>query len=214
MEQTRVDEHASVFMAAFLLLHLAYYAVSESTCSFIENHLYQKIQHYVEADEKIRVYVEKYPAKNTVYYFELYNNGTYLGDIFCGSTMIKLCREWSDHQYGFKVENLAYEARVNDLNEVKSVRVKYFDLINNDKYKIINNKEFFSPSLSTLIGKLVISLVFALCVNLSILIYWCKILRERQLNKYKYDYWIIYGCPLLMLGYFIKCIFDIYSFVF
>jgi len=205
MEQTRADTHSSVFMAAFLLLHLAYYIVSESTYSFIENHIYQKKQEYVEADEKIRVYIEKYPAKKTTYYFELYNDGSYLGDIFCGATMIHLCREWSDYQYGFKVENLAYEARVND---------KYFDLINNDKYKIINNREFFSPSLSTLVGKLVISLIFALCVNLSILIYWCKILRERQLNKYKYDYFIIYGCPLLMLGYFIKCIFDIYSFVF
>ncbi|UUM29081.1 hypothetical protein NQU59_08385 [Acinetobacter colistiniresistens] len=131
------------------MLHLAYYIVSESTYSFIENHIYQKKQEYVEADEKIRVYVEKYQAKKTTYYFELYNDGSYLGDIFCGATMIHLCREWSDYQYGFKVENLAYEARVNDLGEVKSVRVKYFDLINNDKYKIINNREFFSIIINT-----------------------------------------------------------------
>ncbi|MGJ8757123.1 hypothetical protein ACSFV5_05170 [Acinetobacter sp. HC8-3S] len=82
MEQTRADAHFYALIAAFFLLHLAYFMVSESTFSFIENHLYQKIQHYVETDEKIRVYVEKYPAKNTVYYFELYNDGAYLGDIF------------------------------------------------------------------------------------------------------------------------------------
>ncbi|NAR54151.1 hypothetical protein GPS59_09035 [Acinetobacter haemolyticus] len=213
MEQTRADAHFYALIAAFFLLHLAYFMVSESTFSFIENHIYQKKQHYVEADEKIRVYVEKYRAKKTVYYFEIYNDGSYLGDIFCGSTMIKFCREWSNNQYGFKVENLAYESRVNDSGEVKSVRVKYFDLINNDKYKIINNREFFSPSFSTIIGKLVMSLIFALSVNFSILIYWYKIFQERQVNKYKYDYLIIYGSPLLMFGYFIKCIFDIYSFV-